>query len=305
MADKPSDQKGRPAWILRCAVLILVLLVLSLALCSRIASAAGQVRPTMKREVEKKATQHSTCYAVQVGAYKKRAEAGAMLDKLARAFLYRMMLTQVGARDNVRWRLRVLATSKVEALQVSERLSAEQGIEAWILPMPCTDLVEGRLDHAILTLHTETPEPASPARMKEAAPSSREVQVSTPVPKTERAALPNEQMVWMMTIATFLDTGLVVFLICVLYLQREQIRQAFRGPWSTSPAGRVMQTSSPANRRGLVLLHDSAQGGASVTDEISSRPKLSSIGDSPHGTRTATCSEVSAHCFCGNNRTSD
>ncbi|MFY9532227.1 MAG: SPOR domain-containing protein [Candidatus Acidiferrales bacterium] len=91
----------------------------------------------MKKAVDTKSTEPSTCYAVQVGAYDGRAEATAMLKQLMQAFPYRMALSQVVTPDKTRWRLRVLATSKVEALKVSGRLLGEQGIKAWIDPTPC------------------------------------------------------------------------------------------------------------------------------------------------------------------------
>jgi cell division septation protein DedD len=210
-------------------VLVLALLVVSPVFCSQTLSPAGQLQHTTKKEVDKKRTEHSTCYAVQVGAYKERAEVGAMLDKLAEGFPYRMMLTQVGARDNMRWRLRVLATSRVEALKVSERLLAEQGVQAWIIPIPCAYSVKGRLNRTILALHTETPEPANPALIKEVVPPPRESHVSTTALKAESPAL-SERTVWVITIATFLDTAFVVLLICILYFQREQIREALRRP---------------------------------------------------------------------------
>jgi hypothetical protein len=211
-------------------VLVLALLVVSPVLCSQTLSPAGQLQQTTKKEVDKKRTEHSTCYAVQVGAYKERAEVGAMLDKLAEGFPYRMMLTQVGARDNMRWRLRVLATSRVEALKVSERLLAEQGVQAWTIPIPCAYSVKGRLNRTILAPHTETPGPANPAlTKKEVVSPPRESHVSTTAPKAESPAL-SEITVWVTTIATFLDTASVVLLICILYFQREQIREALRRP---------------------------------------------------------------------------
>jgi hypothetical protein len=155
VTDESSDQKGRPGCSLRCGVLILALLGVSVVMCSLIGCAAGQVE--LQPEVEKKATQHSTCYAVQVGAYKKRTEAVTMLVKLAETIPYPMMLTEVVARDNVRWRLRVLTTSRVEADKASERLLAEQGVQTWIVPMTCKERLEG----GILTPRTETPGPAT------------------------------------------------------------------------------------------------------------------------------------------------
>jgi hypothetical protein len=79
-----------------------------------------------------------SCFAVQVGAYEDRAEATVMLNRLMQAFPDPMTLSQVVTRDKTRWRLRVLATSRLEALKVSGRLLGEQGIKAWIVPIPCT-----------------------------------------------------------------------------------------------------------------------------------------------------------------------
>lgn len=208
---------------MRCAVLILAVLEVSPALCSLTAS--EQIPQTTKEEGEKKRMDDSTCYAVQVGAYENRAEVGDMLDKLAPEFPDRMILTQVATRDKTLWRLRVLATSRVEALKVSERLLAEQSIRAWIVPIACTDSAKGRLDHATLAHRIETTEPASPELVK-IVPSSIGTQISTTIPKTESPAPVSERMVWLMTIATFLGNLFLVLLICLLYFRREQIREA-------------------------------------------------------------------------------
>src|SRR5215470_16746250 len=142
MTDNYSDNNGRPGHTLRCALLILALLLVSVAMGSQMGCAMGQVQSTMQSEPEQKAPQHSMCYGVQVGAYEKRADAVAMMIKLAETFRYPMMLTQVALRDDVRWRLRVQATSKDEAHTISERLLAEQGVQAWIVPMLCTNSVK-------------------------------------------------------------------------------------------------------------------------------------------------------------------
>lgn len=219
MSDESPNENGRLACNMRCPVLILVLLVVGAVLCSQTAS--GQVLQTMKKEGEKKRTDDSTCYAVQVGAYESRAEVADTLDKLTQEFPHRIMLTEVGMRDKTFWRLRVLATSKVEAREVSERLLTEQSIRAWIVAIACADSVQAGLDHAILAPPRETPGPASPALVK-AVPSPIRARVSTSIPMTDSPAPVNERMVWLMTVATFLCTLFVVLLIYVLYFQSEQ-----------------------------------------------------------------------------------
>jgi SPOR domain len=137
MRHKFPDQQGRPWCVRRYAVLLLSLLVVSPVLLSQTSSPALQIEPTMKKAVDTKSTGASTCYAVQVGAYEGRAEATETMKRLMQAFPNRMALSQVVAPDKTRWRLRVLTTSKVEALKVSGRLLGEQGIKAWIDPTPC------------------------------------------------------------------------------------------------------------------------------------------------------------------------
>jgi sporulation related protein len=137
MRRESTDQKGRPGCLRQCVVLLLSLLLADPVLLSQTSSAALRVQPTMKKTVDAKSTEPSICYAVQVGAYERRAEATAMLKQLMQAFPYRMALSQVVAGGKTRWRLRVMATSKVEALQITDRLLEEQGIKAWIDSIPC------------------------------------------------------------------------------------------------------------------------------------------------------------------------
>jgi cell division septation protein DedD len=251
-------------------VLVLALFVLSPFLCSQTPS--PQLQHVRKEEVDKR-TEHSTCYAVQVGAYKERAEAGAMLEKLAKEFPYRMMLTQVGTRDNTWWRLRVLATARVEALNVSERLLAEQGVQSWIVPIPCAYSIKGRLNRTILAPHTETPGPANPAlTKKEVVSPPRESHVSSTAPKAESPAL-SERTVWVATIATFLGTAFVVLSIFILCFQRKQIRKALK-----RSEQRRMERRTPAR----VPLELSSLGEPSI-QEITCTENVSS-----HGARVVT-----------------
>ena len=219
MRCESANQKVGPGCMLRCAPLILALLAVSPVFSFESSSPVGQLQHATN-EIEKKSTEHSICFAVQVGAYKERPEVGAMLDKLAQEFPYRMMVTQVGTGDKTRWRLRVLATSRVEAFMISERLLAEQGVEAWIVPIPCTHWVNGKQEPSI-------PAPSDPPLTKEqvvAPPRETEV-ISRPV---ESPAPLSERMVWLITITTFLVTAFVVLLICILHFQRLQIREALR-----------------------------------------------------------------------------
>jgi hypothetical protein len=136
MGHSPK-QDGRAESVQRFALLLLSLLVTSPVLSSRTASAAPQVQPAMKKAVDTRSAEASNCYAVQVGAYEGRAEATETMRRLMQAFPNRMALSQVVTPDKTRWRLRVLTTSKGEALKVSDRLLAEQGIKAWIDAIPC------------------------------------------------------------------------------------------------------------------------------------------------------------------------
>lgn len=202
-------------------MLILALLVASPVFCSQATALGERVqRTTTKNDAENKRAEHSACYAVQVGAYEDRAEVAGKLDKLAREFPHRMMLTQVSTSDKTLWRLRVLATSQAEAKRVSERLSTERGIQPWIIPIACADSASGRLDRARLARRIETPKRGS-ARLVEGTASflTRKSQASVSVSEMEGPARVNDRMVWLMTIGTFLVTASVVFLVFTLYFR--------------------------------------------------------------------------------------
>lgn len=51
----------------------------------------------------------------------------------------------------------MLATSRVEALRISGRLLEEQGVKAWIVPIPCTYRVNGKLDRPVLARQIKSP----------------------------------------------------------------------------------------------------------------------------------------------------
>jgi SPOR domain len=164
MTNESSAQKGRKRGARRCAVLILALLAVSVVMCLQMGCAVGQAQ--LEPEVETKTTHHSGCFAVQVGAYAKRAEAVTMLIKLTETISYPMMLTEVVAKGNVRWRLRVLVLSRDEALKASERLLAEDHIQTWTVPMSCANSFT-ESDSATPTANTDTLDPIgrTPERM--------------------------------------------------------------------------------------------------------------------------------------------
>lgn len=138
MRHRFPNQEGGHSPVSRSMVLILVLAVASSALSSQASSTTQQAQASTKKAPEKKSTEAATCYAVQVGAYVDRAEADRMLNKLMKVFPNGMTISQVTTRNETRWRLRVLATSKPEALKIAARLLRDQDIKAWIDPVPCS-----------------------------------------------------------------------------------------------------------------------------------------------------------------------
>src|SRR5215472_1534609 len=106
----------------------LAVLVVSLLSFSRASLANPQVQTT---EAVTKNPDTTRCYAVQVGAYNKRAEALAMLNRLTQKFSYPTVLTSLVTQDDTLWRVRMLTTSMTEALKASEHLLHEQSIRAW------------------------------------------------------------------------------------------------------------------------------------------------------------------------------
>lgn len=132
--NSPNQERARG--------LISLAVVLLLAVAS---STFSQTSPTPARAdaatnqvAERKSSQSATCYAVQVGAYEEEAEADRMMNKLMQDYPYGMTIAPVSTRGQTRWRLRVLATSKPEALEISARLLRDQQIKAWIVPIPCS-----------------------------------------------------------------------------------------------------------------------------------------------------------------------
>jgi len=126
--------------VLARSVLTLAVLVIGLLSSSQISSGVPQLQTSV--EVTK-SPETARCYAVQVGAYGKRAEALAVLNTLTQRFSYPTTLTPLVTQDDTLWRVRILTTSKAEALKVSERLLQDQGVKAWIMPIPCTTRVDG------------------------------------------------------------------------------------------------------------------------------------------------------------------
>ena len=129
--------------VLARTVLALLVLAVGLLSSSQISLAVPQVQKT---EVVTKSFETTGCYAVQVGAYGKRAEALAVLHSLTERFSYPTRLTSVVTQDDTLWRVRMLTTSKAEALKASERLLQEQGVKAWIIPTPCTAQAKGNIE---------------------------------------------------------------------------------------------------------------------------------------------------------------
>lgn len=114
-------------------------------LSSQMSLALPQVQTT---EVVMQRPETTGCYAVQVGAYVKRAEALAVLNRLSERFSYPTTLTSVVTQDDTLWRVRMLTTSRAETLKASERLLQEQGVKAWIIPTPCTARAKGNSEGA-------------------------------------------------------------------------------------------------------------------------------------------------------------
>ena len=131
--------------VLARSVLALAVFVVGLLSSSQISSAVPQVQTT---EAVTKSPETARCYAVQVGAYSKRAEALAMLNRLTQRFSYPTTLTPLVTQDDTLWRVRMLTTSKAEALKASERVLQDQGVKAWIMPIPCTTRVNGNSESA-------------------------------------------------------------------------------------------------------------------------------------------------------------
>lgn len=94
--------------------------------------------PATKKAPGKESSPPPRCYAVQVGAYENRAEAEAMQDNLTRSFPNGTQLSQVVTGDKTRWRLRLVAASRAEAVKIAARLLRERQIKAWIEPIPCS-----------------------------------------------------------------------------------------------------------------------------------------------------------------------
>jgi hypothetical protein len=131
--------------VLARTALALLVLVVGLLSSSQTSLAVPQVQTAV--EVTK-SPDTTRCYAVQVGAYGKRAEALAMLNRLTQRFSYPTTLTPLVTQDDTLWRVRMLTTSRAEALKASERLLEDQGIKAWIAPMPCTAQAKGNSEGA-------------------------------------------------------------------------------------------------------------------------------------------------------------
>jgi len=144
------------ASVLARGVLALAVFVLGLFSSSQTSLAVPQIQTT---EAVTKSPEATKCYAVQVGAYSKRAEALAMLNRLTQRFSYPTTLTPLVTQDNTLWRVRMLTTSKAEALEASERLLQGQGVKAWIMPIPCTTRVNGNSEGAN---HDRNPEGVKP-----------------------------------------------------------------------------------------------------------------------------------------------
>jgi len=164
--------------LLARSVLALAVLVIGLLSSSQISSAVPQVQTTV--EVTK-SPDTTKCYAVQVGAYGKRAEAVAMLNRLIQRFSYPTTLTPLVTQDDTLWRVRMLTTSKAEALKASEHLLQDQGVKAWIIPIPCTTRVNGNSENAN---HDRNPEGATS--------SARTLPVLTTPPAGRPATAPPE-----------------------------------------------------------------------------------------------------------------
>jgi hypothetical protein len=166
------------ASVLARGVLALAVFVLGLFSSSQTSLAVPQIQTT---EAVTKSPEATKCYAVQVGAYGKRAEALAMLNRLTQRFSYPTTLTPLVTQDNTLWRVRMLTTSKAEALKASERLLQDQRVNAWIVPIPCSAQVHGNSEAAN---HDRRPEVATS--------SARALPVLTTPPAVKLATVPPE-----------------------------------------------------------------------------------------------------------------
>jgi hypothetical protein len=166
------------ASVLARAVLTLAAFVLGLLSSSKISLALPQVQTT---EAVTKSPETARCYAVQVGAYGKRAEALAMLNRLTQRFSYPTTLTPLVTQDDTLWRVRMLTTSKAEALRASERLLQDQRVNTWIVPIRCSAQAHGNSEGAN---HDRQPEVTTS--------SARALPVLTTPPAVRPATAPPE-----------------------------------------------------------------------------------------------------------------
>jgi PDZ domain/SPOR domain len=164
--------------VLARSVLALAVLVAGVLSSSQTSLAVPQVQTT---EAVTKRPETAKCYAVQVGAYSKRAEALAMLNRLTQRFSYRTTLTPLVTRDDTLWRVRMLTTSRADALKASERLLQDQGVKAWIIPIPCAAQANGNSEGSD---HDRNPEGATS--------SARTLPVLTTPPAMRPATAPPE-----------------------------------------------------------------------------------------------------------------
>jgi len=122
-----------------------LVLVVGLLLSSQTSLAVPQIQTT---EAVTKSPETARCYAVQVGAYGNRAEALAMLNRLTQRFSYPTTLTPLVTQDDTLWRVRMLTTSKAEALEASEHLLQDHRVNPWIVPIPCIAQANGNSEGA-------------------------------------------------------------------------------------------------------------------------------------------------------------
>jgi cell division protein FtsN len=78
------------------------------------------------------------CYAIQVGAYKDREEAVATQNELSRQFPNATQVSQLPSRNEIYWRVRMLAASKDEAEALVRRLQQTRWNKSWVVPVPCS-----------------------------------------------------------------------------------------------------------------------------------------------------------------------
>lgn len=117
--------------------LLLILLAPGFVATIRAQAQTATVPAAAKKPIEKKSEAARTCYAVQVGAYEDRSGALGAMESLAREFSNAIQMSQTIDGGRTRWRVRILATTRMEARGIAARLLSRRGTKAWVDPIAC------------------------------------------------------------------------------------------------------------------------------------------------------------------------